>query len=320
MDALGKGIIEHFDSRFRGSAKWLDYWNNLLGQTFNGLVMDPEYGASKAELSRWTMDDLALVMPQSPACRVSRRLDNREHADGARLVFHLIERGHGRLTQRGRTVEVSPGDAVMCAAEEHYEFDFYTPHQVSIIDAPRTSLTLSDDEIEAAIATKVSIRQVNTRVLQSFVRSLWSEAGSAAEQESMGQYRPILLEMIGMALKSEDAGSADGRRKCGSQLLVTMDRVVDARLHDPDLSPAVLAQELGVSLRKLQAAVSTRGTTPREIICRRRIERAARRLVLEPEVRIGSIAFDCGYQDTAHFSRRFRALLGCSPAQYRQKH
>lgn len=58
------------------------------------------------------------------------------------------------------------------------------------------------------------------------------------------------------------------------------------------------------------------GSSVRQYLLRVRVERAAQMLV-ETDQTISQIALDSGFYDHAHFSRRFRRLIGETPTQYR---
>jgi AraC-like DNA-binding protein len=95
---------------------------------------------------------------------------------------------------------------------------------------------------------------------------------------------------------------------------------VAARLADETLSPATIAAEMGVSLRRLQAAAAAQGVTLGGYINERRLALAAQKLTLEPQRSITQIAFDCGFSDSSYFSRRFQERFGQTPRQYRAMH
>jgi transcriptional regulator GlxA family with amidase domain len=68
----------------------------------------------------------------------------------------------------------------------------------------------------------------------------------------------------------------------------------------------------------LQAAAAAAGTTLGALIMRRRLQRAARRLVSEPQASVTAIALECGFADSAHFARRFQQHFGTTPTHYRR--
>lgn len=85
-----------------------------------------------------------------------------------------------------------------------------------------------------------------------------------------------------------------------------------------ELTPQSLADALHVSLRTLQRHLRDGlDTSPQELLLAIRLEAAAERL-RDPTRRIQEVAFDLGFQDLSHFSRRFRAAYGCTPSAYQQ--
>jgi AraC-like DNA-binding protein len=103
-------------------------------------------------------------------------------------------------------------------------------------------------------------------------------------------------------------------------LFSSVQRIVSERIEDPALSPAMIAGELGIPLRTVQAAASRSGTTLSQYITCQRLHRAAWRLLLMPHRSITDIALECGFSDSSYFSRRFQGLFGTSPRQYRARH
>lgn len=94
---------------------------------------------------------------------------------------------------------------------------------------------------------------------------------------------------------------------------------VDERSDDPDLTPASMARELGWSLRQLQLALRTAGTTPAELLRARRLDRARSRLE-DPRwnaVSVGGIAFASGFGSLSAFGTAFRARFGTTPRAVR---
>lgn len=58
---------------------------------------------------------------------------------------------------------------------------------------------------------------------------------------------------------------------------------------------------------------------PARYIRRRRLEKAAS-LLRSTEMRISDVAYDCCFQDLAHFSKTFLREYGAAPSQYREEH
>lgn len=78
------------------------------------------------------------------------------------------------------------------------------------------------------------------------------------------------------------------------------------------------ATRLAVSVRTLQRLCHRHvGVSPASMIRRRRLQRAAERLRLDPGIDLSGLAADLGYSDHAHLTRDFRSILGMAPRTYR---
>lgn len=79
------------------------------------------------------------------------------------------------------------------------------------------------------------------------------------------------------------------------------------------------ARRLGVTAKRLAAAVqSYTGSTPATLL-RERVVLEAKRLLLHSGLNSAKIADQLGFTDRAHFARSFRRLSGCSPGEFRRE-
>jgi AraC-like DNA-binding protein len=97
------------------------------------------------------------------------------------------------------------------------------------------------------------------------------------------------------------------------------DRLVNeaCRLAEEDASldrASDLAARVGVTPRTLERTLREYlGLSPKWLIECRRLQAAATTLYLEPDAELSRLAVELGYVDYAHFSRRYRAVLGETP-------
>ena len=116
---------------------------------------------------------------------------------------------------------------------------------------------------------------------------------------------------------SEDA--APRVRHGASALRARVKVYIDEHLHDPALSPAVIAGAHCISTRYLQKLFKAEGLTVSGWIRERRLA-GARRDLRDParaEESITSIAARWGLSNSAHFSRTFRVAYGRTPSEVR---
>jgi AraC family transcriptional regulator len=95
-------------------------------------------------------------------------------------------------------------------------------------------------------------------------------------------------------------------------------RHIEARAHEP-ITLAALARGVAMSpyhfLRTFRSVV---GITPHQFVLGERLRRAARKL-RESAESISTIAYDAGFNDLSTFNRRFRRIMGVTPAAYRRR-
>lgn len=103
----------------------------------------------------------------------------------------------------------------------------------------------------------------------------------------------------------------------------TMDRVVlqavrdciDHHLHNPDLSPLMIAQIVAVSRSKLFTVCQPYGG-PMELVRFKRLRRAMNLLKTGQCKNISDTAYAVGFDNRETFSRAFKKEFGCSPKEF----
>jgi AraC-like DNA-binding protein len=93
--------------------------------------------------------------------------------------------------------------------------------------------------------------------------------------------------------------------------------LAERRLTDPDLSPAMLARELAISVRTLHRAFAAGGESVAGYIRHSRLEHARRELS-KPRggLNIAELAACYQFADGSHFIRAFRKRYGQTPGEF----
>ena len=94
---------------------------------------------------------------------------------------------------------------------------------------------------------------------------------------------------------------------------------VEQHIDNSDLSVTELAAKLNVSKSGLNRKLkSLLGVAPKEFINKARMNRAVA-LLRHSDLPVKEIAYRCGFCDQNYFGKCFRAAMGVSPSEYRQK-
>ena len=93
-----------------------------------------------------------------------------------------------------------------------------------------------------------------------------------------------------------------------------------ARLGDPDLTPAAVAEAQFISVRQLHRLFAREQTTFGSFVREERLRRCGRDLSDSrlARVPIADIASQWGYRSPAHFTRAFTAHFGVGPRDFRR--
>lgn len=137
--------------------------------------------------------------------------------------------------------------------------------------------------------------------------------------------RSLELSLLELVTTAVSAQSRDSALLPGSVAKNALARralqTADLLLSNPDLSPALLAQRIGISLRYLQQIFEAMGENANHYIRRQRLARCHRDLAdpLYGGQSIAEICYRWGYSDAAYFSRSFREAYGLSPSEHRAR-
>jgi len=105
----------------------------------------------------------------------------------------------------------------------------------------------------------------------------------------------------------------------GANLHQRATATIERHLGRGDLDPTMIADACGISLRRLHRLFHDSETSVSAWIKDRRLARCAQ-ILRDPATRgtsLTAIAYDWGFNDSAHFSRSFRAKYTVSPRDYR---
>ena len=86
-----------------------------------------------------------------------------------------------------------------------------------------------------------------------------------------------------------------------------------------NISCEMVAEELNITSRQLNRKITAlTGENSSVYITSIRLNRAIKMLDSRPELMINEIAYMCGFEDNAYFSRIFKKHFGITPSQHRK--
>jgi len=238
----------------------------------------------------------------------------------AAIWLVLLLEGDALLTDGDRRIQMKPGDMLYGPTGVEATLRFSSSFRQMHIKAPRLAL---NPRLIFPLSLELGFLpggQGIDHVLSGMLRSL----ADVLADITADQLRPIelaLTEFLITSLASEkkvfSLGGAAGARESHLHRIC---QTIETRLGDPDLNPALIAEEHGVSQRYLQKLFTMAGKTFTNYVRTRRLERCRADLVspLYAQLSLSEICFRWGFNGSSHFSRTFRDQYGVSPRDYRR--
>jgi len=158
---------------------------------------------------------------------------------------------------------------------------------------------------------------------------MWSSAGGIAtvdfvlnliqKEHGEGFSLEIADRMIMSTIRecsSSQRSSVQAKYGTRNQHLVAALEVMKKTLDDP-VSPAAIAQMIGISTRQLERVFKREiGVSPKRHYIEMRLQ-LARRLLVQTEGSITDIAMACGFSSAGHFAKRYKSRFGHNPQTQR---
>ncbi|NKI95960.1 helix-turn-helix domain-containing protein [Rhizobacter sp. SG703] len=265
-------------------------------------VQGPESGTPAASLR---------TLPLPPALRpfVAQMLLYREHfAPGTEVVERVIPDGAVRLV-------VQWGDAPAAGPDARRTLLAIGPSTAPAVlrlSGRMAGLAVTLRHGAAAALLGLPVGEIAGLALP--LQALWPRAGGealAALADLEDDASRVRLVQQALLQRLREAGAAAPR-----QAVHALQRLMQAggRLPVPALAAGV-----GLGERRLQQLFDAQfGLSPRRWSRLARLHRCLRELRAQPQRSWAEVALDGGFFDQSHLANEFRALCGCTPAEYRR--
>jgi AraC-like DNA-binding protein len=129
----------------------------------------------------------------------------------------------------------------------------------------------------------------------------------------------VLLDLVALSLSRCSRAQTAEASSFADATWLSLQRTIHDRIRKPGLTVAAVAATVGISERYVHKLMERSGTTFSDYVMARRLDGAAADLRDAAFVgqEIGTIAFDWGFSDLSHFTRRFKQRFGCRPRDWR---
>ncbi|MEV1079492.1 helix-turn-helix domain-containing protein [Streptomyces sp. NPDC050211] len=228
------------------------------------------------------------------------------------VVMHVVRRGTWTLDDppdRGEHT-VSAGQFRLRHFVRPYAFETapHTTTKILALPAARLSPVLGNRIITGpADSAEVRLLVAHTNMVHATIDELGPAGVHAAHS--------TLIELAKAVVQGQ---FDDVEPRLAPALAQAAKDLANIHLADPELSPAMLARQLNVSVRTLQRAFAATGESVAAYIRGRRLEEARLALTAPSGRRpsVSELAAHWHFADSSHFIRAFKKRYGQTPADY----
>lgn len=230
-------------------------------------------------------------------------------------VVHQVS-GNAVMDHCGNQSVLGPGDSVLLDSSRPSDFHFSgMSEQISLI-IPRHKLMDTARHTQLVLNRKISSTSKVGAVAGFITHQLFTDSDSDELEAVMDS----LVCLIRSASTTVDSAHCSYTEKVQKSYFEKARRCIESRLSDFELTPDMIASELGTSKRTLHRIFAQQGRSIGRYIQERRLDKCAAEFETNADLqKISTVAFAWGFNDLSHFSRAFKTRFGVSPKGFRNK-
>jgi AraC-like DNA-binding protein len=233
--------------------------------------------------------------------------------------IYMSNRRHTIVTP-DRTVVLEPGDVTVSDSDTDVTITTKEPYTTIGLTVPADVLRSYISDPEKAVGVRFSSKAGFSKIVSCMLLTMWEYADSedfdaigAEVANSMLAILSTCCRVGSLESESQPAGMVAKRER--------IKLAIKQNLHSPDLCVGELAKQFGFSIRYIQRLFSEEDCTVSKYIRRKRLEGCKRQLADPAWLNhsITEIAFNWGFNSSAHFSRVFKEEYGINAREYRKQ-
>ncbi|TNE35468.1 MAG: helix-turn-helix domain-containing protein [Alphaproteobacteria bacterium] len=224
----------------------------------------------------------------------------------------FLQQGRMNVIQGGAARHSNAAKGAIFSATEPYELQCLGEVRSLYLEIPRDKFAMRFPSEQIPVTASISSTRGLGRITSEFCTLLATE-GTHLGDEERGHLGNQLMDLLAFTLLSGEADTPDADGSIQQARFKSILRWIEAHIDEPDLSLEQIAGANGISLRYLHLLFRQSDMTASEWIWNRRLELCYDALAKGNGQSITEIAFQYGFNSSAHFSTLFRRKFGLPP-------
>jgi AraC family transcriptional regulator, positive regulator of tynA and feaB len=309
--AMVRWSTETIDARDRFS-----FWREVVCQTVLNVAIELPRERLSARMTGRSFGDLRFAAFDSTGYEIVR---SRQHVARAPVDHYLISlqlRGQSHISQDDETIALEPGEISVFDGQRPFHITFSESVSRTIAVVPRAMLDRCAPVLRASPRRKISSDAPFADLARRHLLLLTAGEDRLSEHEAT-QLTKNLCNLLALA-RTRDVTPSCLQPELMLEAMLAFCR---RNLHDPELSPQLVAARFGISVRTLHLRFEKLGQSFGRWLLERRLNACSRALRDPHQLRcsISEIAYRWGFNDLSHFNKTFRTRFGMPPGQWRSR-
>ena len=301
-----------------------DYWREVRSKGLFGVTAELERERRtdfSGEFSLRQLGGAGLVELKASQYRVERSSSDIAYAPGDSIcVYQQLGGGGWFGGLRGGEFSIANGSF----ATSHTDLPYRTAplgdggFHLRILKIPVSALPTQDKRVRELVP-----RTFGDPTLAPLLGACFADLGEAATGADGALDATSLVQALAHLALIERGILRPGSRRGQAALRTARHsqarRLIAHHLQNPDLDPAMVADQLGVSVRHLHMLFEAAEKSFSQTVTDERLKQSRRLMREAPERLIADIATSCGFESLATYYRVFNAAYGMAPGDFRAR-
>jgi AraC-like DNA-binding protein len=271
------------------------------------------------EMDRWSLGVVGLSRIHCDSILYRRQRRHFLNETESSLLIAIPENEEVQFLQNQRRTSCKPGGFLVERSDAPYEYWHDGRNVQWVLKVPSASVRARIGPSERLGGLTFDARQGVASYFLSTLRTAVSHIQHLddAAREAAGSH---LLEMLCLAIRNDQRVLDSNTSSIRAAHLYRAEQFIRDNLKEPDLSPRLVADACGISLRYLQQLFLESDQSINGYIRDRRLIRCSEDLRAAGQgATVAEIAYRWGFADQSQFSKHYKAKFGCTPTETRKE-
>ncbi len=311
-------VQTRFDTNDVSTSDRFAYWRESVCDSYVQLgceTENPEIFSGAIEIARHSILSISKVAGLAHTVERRKRDISATADDFFLLSLQTARTSH--ITQFGKTAILQPGDMALYSTTDPYELFVSDNFSQTVVQLPASKLLERLPNAQMLTARNIQGQSGIGKLVRDNILA-FSEHAHSPNQTLQTLIQETLIDLIATGLASEGANAVE-LSSPEQHVLLRAKTYIRNNLGNPDLDRNRVAEEVGISVRRLNDIFSKHDESISAFIRRVRLESVAADLRDSRFDRhsISEIAFRYGFSNMQNFSTIFKGIFGHSPRAYR---